>query len=158
MPWADENEELLRCLERAGFTLEALRERCSEVVVFGSRAVGTDDARSDWDVLCVGDGATQRTRELDLIWISASSARRDAWTTGELASHVVTHGRWIAGSPGPWVPLVAITSQTVGRKIRWIQTHVDTWRRYWPRCSPRLRASYAETLRYNFLRLDYLLR
>ncbi len=60
--------------------------------------------------------------------------------------------------PGPWVPLVAITSQTVGRKVRWIQTHVDTWRRFWPRCSPQLRARYAETLRYNFLRLDYLLR
>lgn len=157
MSWTDE-EDLARCLERAGVTLAGLRERCSEVVVFGSRAAGIGDARSDWDVLCVGDGATRRTRELDLVWVSASFACGDSWTTGELASHVATYGRWIVGGPGPWVSHVAITAQTVRRKVRWIQTHVDTWRRFWPRCSPQLRTRYAATLRYNFLRLDFLLR
>lgn len=150
-------DTLDRCLAAAGVSLIELRARCSEVIVFGSRAAGGGDSRSDWDVLCVGDGVTRRTRALDLVWVSEANTRCEAWVTGELASHVAAHGRWIAGAPGEWVPMVAITPRTIARKARWVQTHVDAWRRFWPRCSPRLRERYAEMLRYNLLRLDCLL-
>lgn len=148
---------LRESLARAGIAFDALRHQCQEMVVFGSRASGVGDENSDWDLLCVGDGATRRTRGLDIIWITADSVHCQAWTTSEIASHIVTYGRWIAGAPSAWSKLVEITPRTIERKVRWIRTHVDAWQRFWPRCSLRLREQYALNLRYNLQRLECLL-
>ncbi len=153
-----ENEtRLSAALNRLGISFGELRKQCSEVILFGSRAAGVEDNESDWDLLCVGNSKFKRVRGLDIIWLPSESVLSQRWVTSEIASHIAEYGRWMSGRPSAWINHVEITPQTRIRKIRWIQTHVNSWARFWSRCSPKLRDDYALKLRYNLQRLEFLL-
>lgn len=87
-------------------------DHASEVIVFGSMAVGLDGQGSDIDVLCIGGPESKvKTDSIDLIVISQETARSPLWLQSELASHVSKYGVWIKGTP-KW----SEGAQMVGRR------------------------------------------
>ena len=132
-----------------------LQRVSSEIVLFGSRAIDQGDARSDWDLLCVGQGRTRRTRCIDLIWISPDELEGAEWLTSELAGHVAAYGRWLAGE-STWPARVAPGVEAMEQKRRWLLIRMQAWERHWTHCSRRLRSRYIQAFRRNLQRYALL--
>lgn len=92
------DETLHYALAAIGTSLDELRCTATEIVVFGSRAADVACANSDWDLLCVGRGASRATPKIDLVWITPEDLQCERWTGSELAGHVQAWGRWIWGT------------------------------------------------------------
>lgn len=140
-----------------GLSWDSLRHASREIVLFGSRAANLAHAGSDWDVLCVGHGRTRRTRHIDLLWVTPEELCSEEWLSSELAGHVATHGRWLAGEPS-WLAQVRSGTRAQVQKRRWLVHRLDAWERSWPSMSPRLRRRYARMLRQNLQRYELLLQ
>lgn len=148
--------ELTGALACIGLSWEGLLRDSAAVVLFGSRAAGVAHERSDWDLLCVGEGRTRRTRQIDLIWLTPEELHSHTWLMSELAGHIAHYGRWLVGTPD-WAGHVEIGRDAcLDKRIR-IARRVAVWERFWPRCSPRLRLRYARLLRRNLQRHALLL-
>src|SRR5262245_1971938 len=61
---------LVRALSGQPISWSTLERRASQVILFGSRAVGVARIDSDWDLLCVGEGMSIHNEKIDLNWIS----------------------------------------------------------------------------------------
>ena len=105
------SDALAQCVDRrlalVGTSLERLRSSVSQVVVFGSRAVGCTRPDSDLDLLIVGPCREHRSRALDVLAQSDAGVRGHAWLTSEIASHIAAYGVWLHGRPD-WVSSVRL--------------------------------------------------
>jgi hypothetical protein len=146
-------EQALACVD---LSWAALEQKSWQIILFGSRAAGLGDERSDWDLLCVGHGRTRRTRRIDVLWLAPEELDGAEWLTSELAGHVAHYGRWLAGEP-TWTSRVALGAEAVTQKRRWIVGRLGAWERSWSYCSVRLRQRYADLLRRNLQRHALLL-
>jgi len=143
---------LRAALAEAGADWQAIREAASEVIVFGSRAVGRAGEASDWDVLCVGAGQPVHTARLDLIWKRPDAVRDPDWMDDELAVHIRAHGIWLKGEP-VWLNGVHISPRTVARKRRVVEARVAWADARWARWRPAFRVAQATRIRRDVQRL-----
>lgn len=86
-------------LDAARISLEECLRHSTQIIVFGSFAVGLQHPASDIDVLCIGKlDARLKTRTLDFLAISESQSATRLWQGGELAGHIHAYGVWLRGA------------------------------------------------------------
>lgn len=127
----------------------------SEIIVFGSCAVGLQTDDSDLDVLCIGNGARLKRRSLDLSWVSEEACREEAWLGSELAGHVAEYGVWLRGN-GDWRVQTFTSLTAIERKRNRIISLSGTVTRLWDRLHPVFRSQYNVTIRRELQRLRLL--
>jgi len=128
----------------------------SEVVVFGSRAVGVHNSDSDLDLLIV---TPQKRRlfaaGLDCVLIAPEEIDSSFWLGSELASHIAKYGNWIKG-PGEWRHNVCIQDRAIIRKQKRISSLLRNGAQRWPRLHPVFHAKYRIMIRRELQRLKLL--
>ena len=148
-------EELPRTLVAHGISLADLERQASQIVLFGSRAGGVARTDSDWDLLCIGEGVSTRSRHLDLVWIPAERIVHEAWLGSELATHVAAYGRWLAGED-TWSHRAHVSAWAAEAKRRSAQRRLGELERLWPRLLPSRRAKHLRRLRREVQRFELL--
>ena len=137
--------------------LRGLVSNATEVVVFGSRAVGVHSLNSDLDLLIV---TPQKRRffadGLDCVLIAPGELNGFFWLGSELASHVAHYGMWVEGS-GKWKRNVCIKDRAITRKQQRIYSLLRNGARRWPRLHPVFQDKYRITIRIELQRLNLLL-
>jgi hypothetical protein len=142
---------LLSC----GIGWEELCASAHEIVLFGSRAAGCPTEDSDWDLLCIGSGRTERRCSVDLVWIDTAGVYDDKWCGSELANHVAAYGQWITGQ-GEWATRVFISDAAVRRKQQQIRGHLTGLQRIWRLLASPYAAKRMVRLRREFQRWDLM--
>src|SRR5687767_14264120 len=89
---------LARRLISVGLDPTPLFRQASEIIVFGSRAVGVHSRDSDLDVLVVGGVGKLKGKGLDMIRVAPDHVKTPEWLESELAAHVASYGVWLSGS------------------------------------------------------------
>lgn len=100
---------------RASIPWNELFEKSSEVVLFGSWALGKETPRSDIDLLCVDFRRRIKTPGVDILAYPKSFIESEAWLSSELAVHIAHYGVMLKGD-GSWRQSARITSETLTRK------------------------------------------
>jgi hypothetical protein len=129
----------------------------SEVVIFGSRAVGLHRPTSDLDVLLI----TPRKRRihasgLDFVIVSPKEIEGRFWLESELASHIARYGKWVEGT-GDWCHRAHIGDRAIFRKRKRVESLTENAAERWSRLHPVFHTKYAITIRRELQRLDLLL-
>ena len=127
----------------------------TEIVLFGSRAVGWATEQSDWDLLCVGEGQRIYTKQLDLIWISDAQVKSLPWLGSELAGHIAAFGVWLAGTDS-WSHLVAVSDAAIRRKRTDIERRLSSLSAVWHGFGHAYRERHLGLIRRQVQRLEAL--
>ena len=133
----------------------ARSNHCSELVLFGSRAVGLETRTSDWDVLVVGDSRIHVPNNVDQVVISRDRLISPNWLGSELAGHVVKYGEWLIGEPS-WVKRVASSERAVDRKADRIVRRFLNLERNWSALHAAYREKILVAIRRDLQRLQFL--
>lgn len=122
--------DLYRALAHQDLHLDVLRRDAREIALFGSRAAGCAELRSDWDLLCVGGGSSRRIGNIDIVWIEPRALETSTWLGSDLAAHIGAHGLWIEGRPG-WdlgsVDFAKAALRKEARLVRSLRALVRAW-------------------------------
>lgn len=153
--YPSEIDEIQRRISRLGIRWDELSKATKCVVLFGSRALQVGSTRSDYDVLCVGNGRSRRTKEIDLLWVSEHYLESDDWFGSEIACHIKEFGICLAGS-NDWINHVALSEVAVRKKLDQIEHHLCTLKRRWNCLLPAYRQRQWGLLRRNFQRFALL--
>jgi hypothetical protein len=145
-------------LTRAGVSWAELRGRCQEVILFGSRAAGLSGARSDWDLLCIGERASLSLRVpgVDIVWLSTRVVDSQRWLSSELAGHIADWGVRLQGACTGWQDEARGGTAAVERKWRRSCTRIRALERAWRLLSPRKLQHHCTLLRRDLQRLEVL--
>ncbi len=136
--------------------LDGLIREASEVVIFGSRAVGVQRSDSDLDVLVVtGQKRRVFASGLDCVLMTAEDIDSSFWLGSELASHVAKYGNWVKGS-GEWRFGVHIGNRALTRKQNRLSSLLRNAAQRWSRLHPVFQAKYRITIRRELQRLKLL--
>jgi hypothetical protein len=146
----------LLTIGRAGGPLADAAGTASQVILFGSRALGLAREDSDWDLLCVGVGATHRDGTLDVVWITEDHLTSEAWLTSELAGHIAGYGLWLRGSD-TWSQHVRVGPAAIRAKRAAIAIQIREIERWWTDLTPGYRAKHLRLLRRDAQRLRHLM-
>ena len=120
------------------------------------RAAKVHQRTSDCDVLIIGKVNKRFKRAgLDLICITVSDSRSDAWLNSEIASHISTYGVWLEGS-GEWRNRACIGEWAIRRKERRLASLVRSVKGCWTELHPLFQHKYRNTIRRECQRLDLL--
>ena len=151
-------KRLHELLSNSGTTYERVVDASTEVVIFGSRAVGMHRPDSDLDVLLVG-GNTGRLRVagIDFVILRSEELASSFWLGSELASHIASYGKWIKGC-GSWRQQVRISDRAAMRKQARLVGLLMRAPRWWSKLHPVFHAKYKLTIRRELQRLDLLRR
>ena len=139
-------------LARRGVDLRKLASEASQVVLFGSWAVGLQRPESDIDLLCVGDGKRHKTAKVDLVWISPKFGKSTKWRQSELGNHIIKYGKWLVGS-NEWGDDVRVSSQSLQFKRSLIRSRGSQLMRRWDHLSQDYRGKHAVKIRRDIQRL-----
>lgn len=142
-------------LMHSGRSWEDLVTRATDVVLFGSRAVGVEKGDSDWDLLCIGSGPAREPGSVDLIWIGEQATLSRAWLGCELASHVAAYGIPLLGACA-WMPNVHIAPEAAQRKRVRARGRIVSMSRVWSALRPSFQAKQAVLLRRELQRAELL--
>ncbi len=142
-------------LKSEGITLLDLERTCSEIVVFGSRALGLARDDSDIDLLCIGQGQSLRRRSLDLIFRTSAFVHSPRWLSSELGTHVARYGVWIHGR-SDWANDAIPDAGAAERKRQLIAARSRALRRLWDSLLPVYRQKHTLKLRRDLQRLQFL--
>ena len=145
-------EHLDRALRGVGLSWQHLVAHAGELVLFGSRACGCASARSDWDLLCIGDGTSRRTRSIDILWLSSDFVRSHAWKASELAGHIAAYGRWLHGQPSWQAELRSDMTEASQAKTARIARRMHALERAWNQLSAPYRQKHWVRLRRDLQR------
>jgi predicted nucleotidyltransferase len=154
----DKLESILnRCLRRriatSGLNWSDFSKRATEIVVFGSRAVGVNQEASDLDVLVVGNGARRTKRGgLDVIRVSSLDLASPNWLDSELAGHISKYGVWLKGG-GQWRSQVSWRGEAENAKERRLVSLVQSVKYSWKQLHPAFQFKYGVTIRRELQRL-----
>ena len=116
------------------------------VILFGSRAAGVASDSSDWDVLCVGDGAASRAGGLDVVWVTWGHFASESWLASELGGHVATYGRSLRG-PEDWCRRARPGAEAMTAKRNALAARASSIEFAWPDLTPGYRAKHMRFLR-----------
>lgn len=145
--------ELATALLGAGISISQLEERCTELILCGSRAQHVNTVDSDWDLVAIGDDIRRRKRgSIDLIPVDFTTLASPRWLESELAWHVKTYGVWLIGQPGEWVGKIRITERTLGMKVGRIRYRLSRIDQAWPHLSVEARTRQLKLLRRDLQR------
>jgi predicted nucleotidyltransferase len=138
-----------------------LAKRCfdaaTEVVVFGSTAVGIERPDSDLDLLLVGcNPSKEKTDVLDLIAIPTSAVTGE-WVESELASHVARYGVWVKGTSS-WSSKACIGPKAVAEKRCRVLRYLTHLENAWFNLDECFRLKYSIKIRRESQRLLLLER
>jgi hypothetical protein len=137
-------------------TYERVLGVSTEVVIFGSRAVGMHRPDSDLDVLLVGANPDRlRVAGIDFVILPAEELASSLWLGSELASHISLYGKWIKGC-GAWRYQVRISDRAAMRKEARIVGLLMRAPKWWSKLHPVFHAKYQSTIRRELQRLDLL--
>lgn len=100
---------------RAKIPWNDLVEKSSEIILFGSWALGKETPRSDIDLLCVDYRGRIKTPGVDILAYPRSFIESEAWLSSELAVHISRYGVLLKGD-GVWRQSARITPETLARK------------------------------------------
>ena len=145
-------KEVLNELQTRGISLGLLAQEASQVILFGSWAVGMQHQYSDIDLLCVGRGKRKKTAKVDVVWISPDFAKSEKWRGSELANHVIRYGRWLVGTNG-WGQEIRVSEQAIDRKRALICSRGRKLLEEFEELSPDYQAKHAVKLRRDVQRL-----
>ena len=133
-------------------------DEASEVIVFGSMAVGLDRPDSDIDVMCIGgDESKLKTNLLDLLVFSRESTRNIGWLQSELALHVSRYGVWIKGAPD-WIDRAHVGQRAILEKRRRVEAFMRHLPDSWSVLDEGFRVKYSVKVRREAQRLLLLSR
>ena len=133
-------------------------DEASEVIVFGSMAVGLDRPDSDIDVMCIGGRESKlKTNLLDLLVFSRESTKNLGWLQSELALHVSHYGVWIKGTPD-WINRAHIGQHAILEKRRRVEAFMRHLPDAWSRLEEGFRVKYSIKVRREAQRLLLLSR
>ncbi len=107
--------------QRAKVPWGELVDTSSEIVLFGSWAVGKETPRSDIDLLCVDYHRRAKAPGLDLLAYPRSFIESEEWLASELAVHIAYYGVLLKGD-GAWRKFAHITPETITRKKEQVLT------------------------------------
>jgi hypothetical protein len=145
-------EHLDHALRGVGLSWQYLEFHACELVLFGSRACGCASVRSDWDLLCIGDGITRRTPSIDVLWLSRDFVRSHAWKASELAAHIAVYGRWLHGQPSWQAELRSGVNEAFQAKTARIARRIQALERVWNQLSTPYRQKHWVRLRRDLQR------
>jgi Nucleotidyltransferase domain len=145
-------------LSNSGMTYEKVADVSTEVVIFGSRAVGMHRPDSDLDVLLVGANTGRlHVRGIDFVILPSEELASSRWLGSELASHIAEYGKWIKGY-GSWRHQVRISDRAAMRKQARVVGLLMRAPKWWSKLHPVFHAKYKLTIRRELQRLDLLRR
>jgi hypothetical protein len=151
-------QTILGRISAAGRAAQGYFNEASDVIVFGSMAVGLDRPNSDIDVMCIGGPESKlKTDELDLLVFPRTVIRSSSWLQSELVSHVGHYGVWLKGAPD-WIGRAQIGEQAIGEKRRRVEAFMRHLPDSWPRLDEGFRLKYSIKVRREAQRLLLLSR
>jgi hypothetical protein len=151
-------QTILGRISAAGRAARGSFAEASDVIVFGSMAVGLDHPNSDIDVLCIGGTESKfKTDELDLLVFPRTAIRSPVWLQSELASHVGHYGVWLKGTPD-WIGRAQIGERAIGEKRRRVEAFMRHLPDSWPTLDESFRLKYSIKVRREAQRLLLLSR
>jgi predicted nucleotidyltransferase len=139
-------------LHARGIDLDDLAKTATQVVLFGSWAVGLQRPDSDIDLLCVGIGTRMKTGKVDIVWISPEFSKSSQWRRSELANHIIKYGKWLIGSNG-WGSDIRISKEAIQFKRTLIRSRSTELYRRWNQLSADYRLKHVVKLRRDIQRL-----
>jgi predicted nucleotidyltransferase len=143
-------------MAKHGLVWSDFSKGATEIVVFGSRAVGVNRRKSDLDVLIVGKSARRmKRRDLDVISISSLDLTLPNWLNSELAGHISKYGIWLKGA-GDWRSQVSVGSEAKNKKERRLVSLVHSLKHSWAQLHPAFQFKYCLTIRRELQRLALL--
>ena len=149
-------KRLHNLISNAGMTYEKVVGASTEIVVFGSRAVGVHRPDSDLDVLLVSPNIDRpRVAGIDFVILRSEELASSRWLGSELASHIAEYGKWIKGS-GSWRHRVHISDRAVMRKEARISGLLMYGPKWWSKLHPVFHTKYKLTIRRELQRLDLM--
>lgn len=141
-----------------GRDAESYFDEASEVIVFGSMAVGVDRPDSDIDVMCIGGHESKlKTDSLDLIVFPREATRNQTWLRSELALHISHYGVWIKGTPD-WIDRAQVGPQAIEEKRRRVEAFMRHLPDAWSSLEEGFRIKYSIKVRREAQRLLLLSR
>jgi len=145
-------------ISNSGTSYEKVVGVSTEVVIFGSRAIGVNRPDSDLDVLLV-DASVGRPRVagIDFVILRSEDLASSRWLGSELASHIAQYGKWIKG-PGSWRHQVHVSDRAAMRKETRIVGLLMCAPKWWSKLHPVFHTKYKLTIRRELQRLDLLRR
>ena len=143
-------------LSNSGVRYEKVLDASTEVVIFGSRAVGTQRPDSDLDVLIVGaNTGPLRVAGIDFVVLRSEELASSRWLGSELASHIAEYGKWVKGC-GSWRHQVRISDRAAMRKEARVVGLLMCAPKWWSKLHPVFHSKYKLTIRRELQRLDLL--
>ena len=86
-------DDVRQAMAAEGLSLYDLTKSASNVVLFGSRAVGVNRPNSDFDLLIVSDRSGHKKHgRLDLIFVTQAKLNSPLWRRTEIARHIGAFG------------------------------------------------------------------
>src|SRR4051794_30124224 len=83
-------------LEEGDGAVKSALQTAEQIIIFGSYACGSQDEKSDLDVLIVGPRAVRiKSRKIDLVGLDFEEFQSGRWIRSELAHHVARYGIWL---------------------------------------------------------------
>lgn len=146
---------LERALRECGMSLDQLCAQAQALALFGSRALGCERRASDWDLLCVGGGRSQRLGRVDLVCVDPRALEGGGWLGGDLAGHVAAYGVWLHGAC-PWQRGDVRFDAAASRKEERIARKIQSLGRVWEHLGPSYREKHATLVRREVQRLALL--
>lgn len=145
-------------ISATGRAAQSYFDEASEIIVFGSMAVGLNRPDSDIDVMCIGGPESKlKTDTLDLIVFPRTAIRSSAWLQSELALHVRHYGAWIKGTPD-WIDRVQVGQEAIREKRRRLEAFMRYLPDAWSRLDEGFRVKYSIKVRREAQRLLLLSR
>ena len=129
----------------------------SQVIVFGSAAIGLRKHDSDFDIFCVGRGKRFKNRELDIVWKGTRDVQSRRWLGSELAVHIANCGVWIHGHDN-WSAKTKVSDAAIEYKRRLIFARARALERAWKTIGRAYRLKHVVKLRRDMQRFEFLLR
>jgi hypothetical protein len=135
----------------SGLQWRDFNRSANQIIIFGSHALGSQTAKSDLDLLCIGRGKPYKSRYLHLIWIPKSRLRSSRWLGSELATHIAAYGLWIKGA-NTWAISSRPSKEAILRKRARILARCDALNSYWSELLPIYQEKQLNRLRRDLQR------
>lgn len=150
--------DLCYLVANSGLTGGRVAGASTEIVIFGSRAVGVHRPDSDLDVLLVGANMGRpRVAGIDFVVLRSEELASPRWLGSELASHIAKYGKWIKGR-GSWTHEVHLSDRAATRKQARIVGLLMRAPKWWSKLHPVFHTKYKLTIRRELQRLDLMRR
>lgn len=160
MPLLQSKTENLRdqvrlAMSAEGLSFDEITKSASDVVLFGSRAVGVHRPNSDWDLLIISDQSGHKKRgKLDLVFVPRAKVNSPVWRHTELARHIGAFGISLMHND---LRINAIADEYAAvRKQARLQKLVKSLLPCWGVLNEELRHKYLTRVRRELQRYRYL--